>query len=31
MNNIVFVDGHGHWMRWDRMEQEKAIPTRATP
>jgi prepilin-type N-terminal cleavage/methylation domain-containing protein len=29
-NLVVFTDGHAKWLRWDRMEQEKAIPNRAT-
>jgi prepilin-type N-terminal cleavage/methylation domain-containing protein len=30
-NIVVFTDGHAKWLRWDRMVQEKAIPTRTEP
>jgi prepilin-type processing-associated H-X9-DG protein len=30
-NIIVFADGHAKWVRWNQMEQRKAIPTRTEP
>jgi hypothetical protein len=30
-NIVVFADGHAKWIRWDQMEQRKAIPNRSEP
>ena len=30
-NIVVFADGHARWIRWNQMEQRKAIPVRSEP